>query len=146
MLLSGGETTVTVSGGGRGGRNTEFLLALAVALEAHPAVQSRVWALAADTDGIDGDQECAGAVVTPQTLTRARRLGMDPATFLAHNDSGGFFAPLGDVVVTRPPCTNVNDFRSVYIGGGTPGGSRPRRAAGHACPRAAPWVPSVRGR
>lgn len=115
VLLSGGETTVTVRGEGRGGRNTEFLLALAVALQAHRSAQSRVWALAADTDGIDGDQECAGAVVTPQTLPRARRLGMDPATFLAHNDSGEFFARLGDLVVTGPTRTNVNDFRAILI-------------------------------
>jgi hydroxypyruvate reductase len=111
VLLSGGETTVTVRGKGRGGRNTELLLALALELEGCPGV----WALAADTDGIDGDGPHAGAVVTPTTLTRARDRGLDPQRALAENDSGSFFEALGDVVKTGPTRTNVNDFRAVLV-------------------------------
>jgi len=112
VILSGGETTVTVRGHGRGGNNTEFLLALAVALQGHP----RISAIACDTDGIDGTQDNAGAVVTPDTLQRAARLGLDPAAFLADNDSHGFFAALEDLVITGPTGTNVSDFRAIYIG------------------------------
>lgn len=111
VLLSGGETTVTVRGGGRGGRNCEFLLALAVALDGH----GKVWALAGDTDGIDGVEDNAGAVAGPHTLARARAVGLDPAALLADNDSYGLFAALGDLVVTGPTRTNVNDFRAVLI-------------------------------
>jgi len=112
VLLSGGETTVTVRGSGRGGRNAEFLLALAVALEGLPAVH----ALAADTDGIDGTEDNAGALLSPDTLHRAAALGIDARARLADNDGYGFFAALGDLLVTGPTLTNVNDFRAVLIG------------------------------
>ncbi|MFP5380774.1 MAG: glycerate kinase [Gammaproteobacteria bacterium] len=113
-LVSGGETTVTLRPAhGRGGRNAEFLLALALALGDTPA-----WALACDTDGIDGSEDNAGAFVTPDTLARARALGIDAATHLAAHDSHGFFAALGDLVVTGPTRTNVNDFRALLLGVG----------------------------
>jgi hydroxypyruvate reductase len=111
VLLSGGETTVTVRGQGRGGRNVEYLLALAVALGDAPGV----WAIAGDTDGIDGAEEVAGAVIGPDTLARAQLLGLSPRERLAANDGHGFFAALGDQVVTGPTLTNVNDFRAVLI-------------------------------
>jgi hydroxypyruvate reductase len=111
VLLSGGETTVTVRGGGRGGRNVEFLLSLGIALDGHPQIH----ALAADTDGVDGVKEIAGAYLSPQSLARARALGMRPAERLADNDGHGFFEALGDSVVTGPTLTNVNDFRAVLI-------------------------------
>ena len=110
MLLSGGETTVTVRGTGRGGRNVELLLALALALQGAP----NVYALAADTDGIDG-QESAGALVLPDTLHRARALGLRPAAQLDDNDAHAFFEALGDAVITGPTLTNVNDFRAVLV-------------------------------
>ena len=110
-LMSGGETTVTVRGGGRGGRNVEFLLALALALDGLPGA----WAIAGDTDGIDGAEEVAGALVTPDTLTRAAGLGIDAKASLARNDGHGFFEALGDQVVTGPTLTNVNDFRAILI-------------------------------
>jgi hydroxypyruvate reductase len=113
VLLSGGETTVTVRGSGRGGRNTEFLLALALALDGAPGIS----ALACDTDGIDGSEENAGAIVYPQSLARAARLGIDAKARLSDNDSYGFFAALGDLVVTGPTLTNVNDFRAMLIEG-----------------------------
>ena len=113
VLLSGGETTVTVRGDGRGGRNVEFLLSLALALQGEPAVH----ALAADTDGVDGQEEIAGACVSPDTLQRARSLGIHPANSLERNDAHGFFQALGDGVVTGPTLTNVNDFRAILIGG-----------------------------
>jgi hydroxypyruvate reductase len=111
VLLSGGETTVTVRGKGRGGRNVEFLLALAVALNGAPGV----WAIAGDTDGIDGAEEVAGAIVTPDTLARALARGITPKASLADNDGHGFFEALGDQVVTGPTLTNVNDFRAVLV-------------------------------
>jgi hydroxypyruvate reductase len=111
VLLSGGETTVTVRGKGRGGRNVEFLLSLAIALGGRPGV----WALAGDTDGVDGLEEIAGAVVTPTTLARARKAGINPRDALANNDGHGFFGALGDAVVTGPTLTNVNDFRAILI-------------------------------
>ncbi len=111
VLLSGGETTVTVRGGGRGGRNVEFLLALAVALDGAPGV----YALAGDTDGIDGAEERAGAVVAPDTLARAAALGIDAKVALADNDGHGFFEKLGDAVITGPTLTNVNDFRAILL-------------------------------
>ncbi|MBK8017369.1 MAG: glycerate kinase [Betaproteobacteria bacterium] len=111
VLLSGGETTVTVRGKGRGGRNVEFLLALAVALDGAPGVH----ALAGDTDGIDGAEETAGAIVTPDTLARAAAAGVDAKARLADNDGHGFFEALGDGVVTGPTLTNVNDFRAILI-------------------------------
>jgi len=111
VLLSGGETTVTVRGSGRGGRETEYLLGLALALDGHPAIS----ALAGDTDGIDGSEDNAGALVTPDTLVRSRQAGVDPVAALAANDAYGLFAALGDLVVTGPTRTNVNDFRAVLI-------------------------------
>jgi glycerate 2-kinase len=127
VLLSGGETTVTVRGHGRGGRNVEFLLALGVALRGHPLVH----ALAADTDGVDGQEEIAGALLGPDTLERARRLGLRPRERLDDNDGHGFFSALGDSVITGPTLTNVNDFRAILVAAPTPpaplpgGGSPP---------------------
>lgn len=112
VLLSGGETTVTVRGKGSGGRNVEFLLALALGLACEP----RVHALAADTDGVDGSSEIAGAFCTPDTLMRARAAGIDPHASLIDNDGHGFFGALGDSIVTGPTYTNVNDFRAILIG------------------------------
>ena len=112
VLLSGGETTVTLKGGGRGGRNTECLLGLALALDGAPDIH----ALAADTDGIDGSEDNAGAFVAPETLARARTLAVDPRQRLADNDAWGFFAALDDLLVTGPTRTNVNDFRAVLVG------------------------------
>lgn len=111
VLLSGGETTVTVRGHGRGGRNVELLLALAIALQATPGI----WALAADTDGIDGAEPVAGAIVRPDTLARARAAGLDPRAMLANNDAHSFFAALGDQVISGPTLTNVNDFRAILV-------------------------------
>lgn len=111
VLLSGGETTVTVRGEGRGGRNVEFLLSLGVALNGEPGV----FALAGDTDGVDGQEEIAGGVLRPDTLQRARDLGISPRERLADNDGHGFFQALGDSLVTGPTLTNVNDFRAIYI-------------------------------
>jgi glycerate 2-kinase len=111
VLLSGGETTVTVRGAGRGGRNVEFLLALGIALDSQPGV----YAIAGDTDGVDGSEDVAGAIVTPDTLSRARAQGINPGTSLANNDGHGFFESLGDAVVTGPTLTNVNDFRAILI-------------------------------
>ncbi|WP_242393644.1 glycerate kinase type-2 family protein [Anaeromyxobacter oryzisoli] len=111
VLLSGGETTVTVRGHGRGGRNVEFLLALGLALRGHPAIH----AIAADTDGVDGQEEIAGALLGPDTLERARALGLRPRERLDDNDAHGFFSALGDSVVTGPTRTNVNDFRAILI-------------------------------
>ena len=102
---------MTVRGEGRGGRNVEFLLALALALHGSPGIH----ALAADTDGVDGAEEVAGAIVTPDTLARARSLGRRPADDLARNDAHAFFQALGDRVVTGPTRTNVNDFRAVLV-------------------------------
>lgn len=110
-LLSGGETTVTVRGNGRGGRNAEFALALAVALDGLPGV----YALAADTDGIDGTEDNAGCIVRPDTLNRAADAGVDPEARLADNDAYGFFSAVGGLVHTGPTLTNVNDFRAVLI-------------------------------
>ena len=114
-LLSGGETTVTVTGSGRGGPNAEYLLALAAALGGAPGGAPGVWAIACDTDGIDGLGDNAGATISPETLARARVLGLDPARHLADNDSYGFFSALGDLVITGPTRTNVNDFRAILI-------------------------------
>lgn len=111
VLLSGGETTVTVRGDGRGGRNVEFLLALALGLNGQPGVH----ALAGDTDGVDGAGEIAGAILTPGTLKRARAAGISPKDTLARNDAHTFFERLGDSVVTGPTLTNVNDFRAILV-------------------------------
>ncbi len=111
VLLSGGETTVTLRGRGRGGRNAEFLLALAVALDGHPGVH----AIACDTDGIDGSEDNAGALIGPDTLARAAAQGLDAKARLANNDAYGLFEALGDLVVTGPTLTNVNDFRAILV-------------------------------
>ncbi|WP_408429394.1 glycerate kinase type-2 family protein [Paraburkholderia sp. RL18-101-BIB-B] len=111
ILLSGGETTVTIRGDGRGGRNVEFLLSLGVALNGEPGV----FAIAGDTDGVDGQEEIAGALLRPDTLKRARERGIRPAERLENNDAHGFFQALGDSVITGPTLTNVNDFRAIFI-------------------------------
>ncbi|WP_137390107.1 glycerate kinase type-2 family protein [Rhodoligotrophos defluvii] len=116
VILSGGETTVALGGaggGGRGGRNAEYALALAIGLDGLPGTA----AIACDTDGIDGSEDNAGAIATPDTLSRARLLGLDPRAALDAHDSYSFFAALGDLVVTGPTHTNVNDFRAVLIKG-----------------------------
>ncbi len=110
-ILSGGETTVTVRGKGRGGRNAEFLLALAVAFDGEAGID----ALAADTDGIDGTEDNAGAVIGPDTLRRAAKCGLSAKKLLADNDGYSFFSALGDLVVTGPTLTNVNDFRAILV-------------------------------
>jgi hydroxypyruvate reductase len=113
VLLSGGESTVTIGAGaaGRGGRNTEFLLALALALDG----AANIWALAGDTDGIDGTEDAAGALVTPDTLQRARAAGFDPRAVLAGHDSYTLFNAIGDLIRTGPTLTNVNDIRAILI-------------------------------
>jgi hydroxypyruvate reductase len=113
VLLSGGETTVTVRGNGRGGRNVEFLLSLAIALEGRAGIH----ALAGDTDGVDGQEEIAGAYMAPDTLARAWGKGLKPRDMLANNDGHGFFSALDDSVITGPTLTNVNDFRAILIEG-----------------------------
>jgi len=111
LLLSGGETTVTLRGRGRGGRNSEFQLALAIAL----AGQKDTYALACDSDGIDGSEDNAGALVAPDSLERAEALGLSPKQALADNDAYGFFSTLGDLVITGPTLTNVNDYRGLLV-------------------------------
>jgi glycerate 2-kinase len=113
VVLSGGETTVTMNTGsaGRGGRNTEFLLSLAIALQS----SEDIWALAGDTDGIDGTEDTAGAVITPDIIARGRNLKLDARAFLKAHDSYSYFASLGDLVKTGPTFTNVNDFRAILI-------------------------------
>ena len=111
VLLSGGETTVQVRGNGSGGRNVEFLLALGIALDGHPGIH----ALAGDTDGVDGMEEIAGALLTPDSLVRARKIGLQARACLDDNDAHGFFSALGDSVVTGPTLTNVNDFRAILV-------------------------------
>jgi glycerate 2-kinase len=111
VILSGGETSVTVRGNGRGGRNAEFLLALANALQG----LDKIHAIACDTDGIDGTEDNAGALLSPATLKRAAALGLDVKALLANNDGYSFFEALGDLVITGPTRTNVNDFRAMLI-------------------------------
>jgi len=111
LLISGGETTVTIKGKGRGGPNTEFALALAIALNGHPGI----YAIACDTDGIDGSENNAGAFIAPDTLKRAKNLGLDAQNYLDNNDSYSFFEKLNDLIVTGPTQTNVNDFRAILI-------------------------------
>ena len=111
VVLSGGETSVTVRSEGRGGRNVEFLLGLALTLEGRAGIT----AIAGDTDGIDGSEDNAGALVDETTLARARSLGLDPRDYLARNDAYSFFEALGDLVMTGPTRTNVNDFRAILI-------------------------------
>jgi glycerate 2-kinase len=114
VIISGGETTVTVANkSGRGGRNLEYLLGLAIALGGAPGI----FALACDTDGIDGTEDAAGAIVTPDTIARGRALGLDPAAHLARNNAYLYFQALGDLVITGPTLTNVNDFRAILIEG-----------------------------
>lgn len=113
VLISGGETTVTVRGQGRGGRNVEFLLSLGIALDGLPGIH----ALAGDTDGVDGQEEIAGAYLSPDTLARAWELGLRPKQHLDANDGHGFFGALGDAVATGPTLTNVNDFRAILVEG-----------------------------
>ena len=110
-LISGGECTVTLKGRGRGGRCSEFLLSLAIELEGMP----ETWALACDTDGIDGSEDNAGALLGPESMPRARALGLAPRTLLEQNDAYGFFAGLDDLVTTGPTRTNVNDFRLILV-------------------------------
>jgi hydroxypyruvate reductase len=116
VLLSGGETTVTVRGTGRGGRNAEYALALTLALDRY----SGVFAIACDTDGIDGTEDNAGVALSPNTLDRASALGMDGGTYLANNDAYTLFSALGDLIITGPTLTNVNDFRAILITQDTP--------------------------
>jgi hydroxypyruvate reductase len=111
-LISGGECTVTVRGKGRGGRCAEFLLALTTELQG----QADVHALAGDTDGIDGSEDNAGAISAPDTLTRAAALGLNAQQHLSNNDGYGFFSALGDLVITGPTRTNVNDYRAILVG------------------------------
>jgi hydroxypyruvate reductase len=113
VILSGGETTVTLGKGpaGHGGRNTEFLLSLAVALGGTKGI----WAISGDTDGLDGMDDIAGAIVAPDTLARARSKGLDARAMLAGHDSHSLFSALGDVVRTGPTLTNVNDIRAILI-------------------------------
>jgi hydroxypyruvate reductase len=110
-LISGGETTVTVRGKGRGGRNAEFLLGLGIATDC----RNGIWALAADTDGIDGSENNAGAILTPDTLDRAKLADIDVKSRLADNDAYTLFAALDDLVMTGPTRTNVNDFRAILV-------------------------------
>jgi hydroxypyruvate reductase len=111
LLLSGGELTVTRRGDGIGGPNAEFCLALALALKGAAGIH----AIACDTDGVDGAAEVAGAVIGPDTLQKARALGVDPALALSRNDAHSFFAAIGDQIVTGPTLTNVNDFRAILV-------------------------------
>lgn len=111
VLISGGETTVTVRGSGRGGRNAEFLLSLCEQLRGHP----NIYALAADTDGIDGSEDNAGCLLGPDSYSRAQDAGLSPRDMLENNDGYGFFEVLGDLIHTGPTRTNVNDFRAILI-------------------------------
>ncbi len=111
ILLSGGETTVTLNGNGRGGPNGEYALAMSLALDGAKGI----YTLSCDTDGIDGSEDNAGAFISPDTLGRADEAGIDAKTFLQNNDSYGFFEAVGGLVVTGPTCTNVNDFRAVLV-------------------------------
>ena len=111
VLISGGETTVTVRGKGRGGRNAEFLLSFAVAMDGNPAVH----AIACDTDGIDGSEDNAGAVYAPDSVKRAEKQGLRAVALLDNNDGYGFFSALDDLVVSGPTRTNVNDFRAILV-------------------------------
>jgi glycerate 2-kinase len=111
VLISGGETTITLKGNGKGGRNSEFLLALAIALQGIPGI----YALAGDTDGIDGSEDNAGAILTPDTLARAEKAGLNAKAMLANNDPYSFFKGIGDLLETGPTLTNVNDLRAILI-------------------------------
>ncbi len=115
MLLSGGETTVSIAHGkpGRGGRNCEFLLSAGIALEG----AANIWGLAGDTDGIDGTEDAAGAILSPDSMSHARAAGLDPRDYLARHDSYSLFASIGDLIITGPTLTNVNDFRAFLVTG-----------------------------
>ena len=121
VQLSGGETSVRVQGSGRGGRNVEFLWSMAITLHG----RSGIYGLAGDTDGVDGVEEIAGAFITPDTLARAWRAGINPRDALAANDGHGFFQALGDSVITGPTLTNVNDFRAILVTESAPGAAGP---------------------
>jgi hydroxypyruvate reductase len=110
VLISGGETTVTITGDGKGGRNSEYILGAALAAKDKP-----VYGLAAGTDGLDGNGGCAGALFTPQTLAQAAKQGLDPQKFLAANDTGSFFKALDAQIVTGPTRTNVTDLRAILV-------------------------------
>jgi hydroxypyruvate reductase len=113
VLLSGGETTVTIGSGGagKGGRNTEFLLAFAIAIKG----AAGIWALSGDSDGIDGSEDAAGAIVTPTTLARSRSHGLDARHYLTVHDSYSYFNAIGDLVRTGATLTNVNDIRAILV-------------------------------
>ena len=111
VILSGGETSVTVKGSGRGGPNTEFMLALLQELRG----KNGIWAIACDTDGIDGTEDNAGAFISPESLKKSEELSLDPSGFLSNNDSYSFFYEIGDLVLTGPTMTNVNDFRAILV-------------------------------
>jgi hydroxypyruvate reductase len=111
IMISGGETTVTVKGNGRGGRNSEFLLSLALALQG----QEGIHAIACDTDGIDGVEDNAGGLIDPNSLRLAGKLGLNPQALLDNNDAYAFLSALGDLITTGPTRTNVNDFRALLI-------------------------------
>ncbi len=111
VLISGGETTITLKGNGKGGPNTEFLLSLAIALDG----MEHIYALAGDTDGVDGSEDNAGALIYPDTLARAEKAGINPKAMLANNDPYGFFKGVGDLLETGPTLTNVNDLRAILI-------------------------------
>lgn len=115
LLLSGGELTVTLKGSGRGGPNTEYLLALVLAFQETGDARWAIHAIACDTDGVDGSEDNAGAIVTPDTLSRAAAAGLDPQALLDDNNAYRFFEALGDLVVTGPTGTNVNDFRALLL-------------------------------
>lgn len=117
ILLSGGETTVTMRGHGRGGRNAEYLLSLAITLDG----QADTWALACDTDGIDGSEANAGAMIGPGFWPMAQRLQLSPEQFLDNNDAYSLFEQMGGLINTGPTCTNVNDFRAIFVGRRNPG-------------------------
>ena len=111
VLISGGETTITLKGNGKGGPNSEFLLSLAIALDG----MEHVYALAGDTDGVDGSEDNAGALIYPDTLARAEKAGINPKAMLANNDPYRFFKGIGDLLETGPTLTNVNDLRAIFI-------------------------------
>ncbi len=111
VILSGGETSVTVKGSGRGGPNTEFLLSLLKELRG----QDGIWAIACDTDGIDGTEDNAGAYISPESFKKSEELGLNPSDYLSNNDSFSFFQELGDLVSPGPTLTNVNDFRAILV-------------------------------
>ena len=111
LLLSGGELTVTVRGNGAGGPNQEFSLALAMALEG----RAGIYGISCDTDGVDGNNDVAGAIIGPDTLSRGKGAGMSADDYLKSNDAGGYFGAIKDLVVTGPTYTNVNDFRAVLV-------------------------------